>query len=124
VKSLRALILPYATDVSLGSTKMEGLAGKLRGLSRRNEKYFRVCIGLLVVILLSSLCFVILFRNQPAIIAGVFTALGASAYGGVRQMVQLWREKVATDVLVELVTVLPQTEVLMLLKDVFLKRLD
>src|SRR4051812_35592439 len=104
MKSLENLIRDAKGPVTLGpSTKMEGLAGRLRELSRRNEKYFRTCVAILVIVLLASLGFVILFRNQPAVIAGIFTAMGASAYGGARQMVKLWREKVATDVAIELV---------------------
>ena len=104
-----------------GPNKMEDLARRLRDLSRRNDMYFRACIAILVVVLLASLGFVILFRSQPAVIAGIFTAMGASAYGGVRQMVKLWREKVATDVAIEMVEVLPRADALKLLQDIFLK---
>jgi hypothetical protein len=122
MKSLEDLIRDATGPIMLGpSSKMEGLARRLRELSQRNEKYFRACIAILVVVLLASLGFVILFRNQPAVIAGIFTAMGASAYGGVRQMVKLWREKVATDVAIELVEVLPRPEALKLLQDIFLK---
>jgi hypothetical protein len=76
---------------------------------------------ILVVVLLASLGFVIMVRNQPAVIAGIFTAMGASAYGGVWQMVKLWREKVATDVAIELVEILPRAEALKILQDIFLK---
>jgi hypothetical protein len=123
MKSLRALIRPYTGDVDLGSRSMQQLAGKLRDLSRKNDRYYWICIGLLVVVLLASLAFVIVFRHQPGAIAAVFAAMGASAYGGVRQMVQLWREKVSTDVAIELVEVLPEAEALKVLKEVFLKRL-
>ena len=122
MKSLENLIRDARGPVTMGGPpKMEGLAENLRKLSRRNEKYFLVCVTILVVVLLSSLGFVILFRNQPKVIAGIFAAMGASAYGGVWQMVKLWREKVATDVAIELVAVLPRAEALKILQDIFLK---
>ena len=122
MKSLEALVRDASGPVTLGGpSKMEGLAGRLGVLSRQNERYFRVCVAILVLVLLSSLGFVVLFRNQPAVIAGIFAAMGASAYGGVQQMVKLWREKVATDVAIELVEVLPRVDALKLLQEIFLK---
>jgi hypothetical protein len=128
MRALRDLIRPYAEaytkDVTLGgSGAVKQLAAKLRDLSRKNDRYFWVCVALLIIVLLASLGFVILFRDQPSVIAGVFAVLGASAYGGVWKMVQLWREKVATDVAIEVVEVLTVAEAMELLKKVFLDRL-
>jgi hypothetical protein len=123
MESLRAIIAPYVDDVTLGAREMQKLASRLRKLSRRNERYFWICLLLLGVVLLASLGFVIVFRNQPGAIAGVFAVMGASAYGGVRQMTELWREKVSTDVAFEVVEVLTEAQALKVLREVFFDRL-
>lgn len=111
-------------DVTAGGSKaVEELSVRLQGLVEKNNRYFWICVALLVVVLLASLGFVILFRDQPAAIAGVFAALGATAYGGVWQMVRLWREKVATDVIIDLLKVMTVPEAVDVLKKVFLPRL-
>ena len=123
MQTLRAVIRPYTEDVKLGSRSMQQLAGRLRDLNRKNDKYYWFCVALLIVVLLASLGFVIVLRNQPGGITAVFAAMGASSYGGVRQMVKLWREKVATDVAIEVVEVLTEAEALKVLREIFLDRL-
>jgi hypothetical protein len=111
-------------DVTAGGSKaVQELSDRLHGLVRKNNRYFWVCVALLVIVLLASLGLVILFRNQPAAIAGVFAALGATAYGGVWKMVQLWREKLATDVIIDLLREMTVPDAVDLLKKVFLPRL-
>jgi hypothetical protein len=109
---------------TLGGSKVsKQLAERLRSLVQKNDRYFWVCVGLLVIVLFASLAFVMVFRDQPGAIAGVFGALGASAYGGVWKMVQLWREKVATGVAIEIIEALTLAEAMDVLKKVFLDRL-
>jgi hypothetical protein len=127
---IRSYVTVYENDVTAGGDETAGrskaitqLAARLRELSRKNDKYFWICVTLLIVVLIASLGFVIMFRDQPGAIAGVFVALGASAYGGVWKMVNLWREKVATDVVIEIIAVMKVTEAVELLKKVFLDRL-
>jgi hypothetical protein len=128
MEALRQTILPfvtaYKTNVTLGKSEaVTRLADRLREVRRRNELYFRICIGLLVAVLGASLAFVIMFREHPAAIAGVFAALGASAYGGVRQMARFWREKMATDVAIEVVDEMTVDKAMEVLEKVFLNKL-
>jgi hypothetical protein len=74
----------------------------LRAISESTNRYFVICVAL-VLILFAGACALGAFKlNHPAEITAVFGATGLSFSGIFRQMLRLWKEKVNTEMLIAL----------------------
>jgi hypothetical protein len=99
MQALRATVGDYLSFQLGGSGKTKkGLADKLKVISRNNEKYLLVCVGMLVALFVVSLVLILICRSQPAYLATVMAFTGASVYGGIKKMHDLWRENMATEI--------------------------
>jgi hypothetical protein len=78
------------------------LSDRLRGILRSNTIYFNVCIGLVLVLFITSIIVVVTNLESPELITAALGGFGIGSVGLVSLMLQRWREKVATEVLLEL----------------------
>jgi len=79
--------------------QLQQLRSDLRRIGDSSNRYFLICV-VLVLILFVGACALVAFNfNRPDQITAVFTATGLSFFGIVRQMLRLWKEKVNSDML-------------------------
>lgn len=128
MKRLRSVLAPYSKEISLGGSgpnamSVEQLKLELREVSRSNEHYFAICVVMILVLFLASLWVIMRFLGRPDVVTTAFAALGISTAGLLRAMIRLWREKVATDMLLALAGALTK-DALKSVIAVLLKRLN
>src|ERR1700682_5234306 len=82
--------------------QVELLRRDLERIVSSNESYFRICVGLLLILFAGSCLFVYQSLADPKHIAAVFAATGVSVTGVITQMIRLWKEKVNSDLLLAL----------------------
>jgi hypothetical protein len=95
--------LPSAAQVQL-------LRNDLQRIIHSNENYFRMYVGLLLVLFVGACVFVYTSMSDPKYITAVFTATGVSIMGVVTQMFRAWKEKVNSDLLLTLIGTLSGAE--------------
>jgi hypothetical protein len=111
MQALRSTIQDYlALQLGGPGKTKKGLAGELKTISRANEKYLFVCSGMLVALFVVSLVLILVCRNQPAYLTAVASFTGVSVFGGIKKMHNLWREKVATDIVLAMADYYPEDE--------------
>jgi hypothetical protein len=104
MKSLRAVLREYVDPIDLGDHELapidvEKLTAQLGEVSRSNEYYFAVC----VVMVLAPFLVLLWATLRHAGGTGAITAtLGASLLVSARFMLQVWREKVTSDLVITL----------------------
>ena len=76
----------------------DNLRSDLIELSKKNELYFRICVGMVVFLFVGAIVIIAAFLSDPDHIAALFGALGISVLGVVRLMIKLMTEKKSTDV--------------------------
>src|SRR4051812_22671544 len=100
--ALKRALTGYVNEVVGGqSTRTDVLRNQLRAIQRRNALYFNAAVAMLVVMFLTAMGIAVSGALQQATIP-IASILGISAVGMVKLMLTLWREKVATEMLVEL----------------------
>lgn len=109
MKNLRAELLPYTnSNVMLGQgdpasePSLAVLRGRLEQVLIGNRIYFQLCVAFTVVLFVAAIVVVLVNLSQPGVIQVVFGALAAATSGTVYLMRSLWREKVATEILLAL----------------------
>jgi hypothetical protein len=98
------------TPASPSSEQVDVLRRDLQRVIRSNETYFRICVGLLLLLFAGACLFVYKSLVDPKNIAIVFSCTGVSVMGVVTQMIRLWKEKVNSDLLLTLVGTLSPAE--------------
>ena len=78
------------------------LSRDLKGISDQNERYFLVCVGMLLAIFIGACVIAVKYMSNPGLVGGVFAATGISITGLVIQMMKLWKEKVNSDMVLVL----------------------
>lgn len=80
------------------------LIDDLRRVTRFNEKYFQIAIGMALIVFLFGCGLVLFYRTDPTRMAAIFSASGISsiAAGGVG-IFRFWKQKVMTDTFLVLV---------------------
>jgi hypothetical protein len=91
-------------DVS--TTNLERLAPQLQQIVRRNDKLFLVCVSMVFVLFAANLAVVLLHHDNLKLVAGASGIFGISAAGLISQMIKLWREKEATELVLGLLPAL------------------
>src|SRR4051812_33129279 len=112
MKRLRGVLQSYSKPITLGGDPTPGALGfsaerltaDLQAVSRSNEYYFGICVVMVVALFLVMLLVVTRSLTSPDTVKVAIGAFGLSGAGIVRLMIGLWREKVATDVLITLST--------------------
>src|SRR5215207_2820742 len=110
MSDLKGVLNKYApeADVALGGeieeVPQQSLRQDLLAVSEKNKLVFYVCVAMLVVLFVAALVLVLLWRDRPQQISGVFAASGLSITGIVTMMFSNWKEKVRTDMLLALLS--------------------
>jgi steroid 5-alpha reductase family enzyme len=101
--ALRLAMSEYVDEVTAGvaSARTEELRKRLRQIQHRNMRYFNFAVCMLAATFLVAMG-VILFALSSRSAAAVAAVLGVSIIGMIRTMLSLWREKVATEMMIEL----------------------
>jgi len=75
---------------------------QLAAISSTNAAYFKICVGLLLVLFAGACWLVARTVSQPNQAAAVFAATGVSFMGIFAKMVRLWKDKVNSDLIISL----------------------
>jgi hypothetical protein len=78
------------------------LNNRLRGVLRSNTIYFNLSIALVIVLFVASIVVVTTHLESPALITAALGGFGIGSIGLVGMMLRSWREKTATELLIEL----------------------
>lgn len=100
--ALKRALKGYVDEVVAGeSSRTDALRTQLQAIQQRNARYFNLAVVLLVLISLTTTATMASDALRRTAIP-VGAALVISAVGMVRVMLGLWREKVATEMLIAL----------------------
>ena len=102
--ALRLALSEYVDEVTAGvaSARTEELRRRLRRIQHRNLRYFNLAAGMLAATFLAAMALVLFALSSRATTIAVASVFGVSIIGMIRAMLLLWREKVATEMLIEL----------------------
>jgi hypothetical protein len=110
---LKAILTSYANvELSpLGAHKtrtiqVDKLREELNQTVRRNNWLLAVCIALAIGLFGVQLWAALTYMTQPNVVKVIAGIFGISAAGLVTQMIKLWQEKVATELLLGLLPVM------------------
>jgi len=103
MKQLKSLLANYAGTIKMGAPTLEidmkKLQRDLSAISKANQVYFNICVGMLLILFISSLAIVFMFIPNTQLLYSIFSVLGISVSGVITQMISLWREKSYVDLL-------------------------
>jgi len=94
----------------------------LAAVNKDNNRYFLVCVMMVVFLFLVSIGVVLTNLNKPDIIKVVMAAFGISSAGLITMMIKLWREKSNGELLI-LLAINMDSDTLKTIVTVLLKRL-
>ena len=87
------------SGAAMGSKGVDPLEAELKRLRKRNEVYFALAFALVAIFFLGSGVIVFLKLDQPDLLKALFTVLGGTIFGSVVFLRNLWRRKIAIDLL-------------------------
>lgn len=127
MKKLRALLSRYVEPIQLGDAAprplpVDKIQAELQEVSRTSETYFGACVVMTMAAFLVALWATLHYAMSPETVKLTFGGLGAYLIVIVRTMKGLWREKVATDMVVALAASLDRDTLASIIA-VLLKRL-
>jgi hypothetical protein len=89
-------------EVTLGpAPRTEELRARLREIQARNTRYFALPVVMLAALFVVSLALSIHYASTATVTA-VSAGFGISVVAMIRLMLSFWREKVATELMIEL----------------------
>jgi hypothetical protein len=115
MNKLKSVLLAYAESnlASLGggtpktsTVDLEKLAPQLQQVVQRNDKLFMMCVSMIFILFAANLTVVIIHHDNLKLVAGTSGIFGISAAGLIILMIKLWREKVATELVLGLLPAL------------------
>jgi hypothetical protein len=115
MKKLQSVLSKYtqANLADLGGAKakaspldLEKLGPQLQEVVRRNNIFFVLCVAMILVLFAANITIVLLHHDNLKLVAGTSGIFGISAAGLIVLMTKLWREKVATELVLGLLPAL------------------
>jgi hypothetical protein len=101
--SFERALRDYVDAVTLGPCpRTEVLRERLRDIQRRNARYFVIPVVMLGASFLVAMKLILYSAGGTAPTVGIASLFGVSVVGMIRLMLSFWREKVATELLIEL----------------------
>ncbi len=102
--ALQRAMSEYVDEVTAGaaSARTQELRDELRRIQRHNGRYFHLAVGMLAATFLAAMGLILFTLSNKSGTTAVASAFGISVIGMLRMMLSLWREKVATEMLIEL----------------------
>jgi hypothetical protein len=83
--------------VSLARSSNDDLSRDLKAISDKDQWYFFICVGMVLVVFLGACVLTVKYLSDPALVVKIFAASGVSIGGLVVQMLKFWKEKVNSD---------------------------
>jgi hypothetical protein len=102
MKELRRALSNYVDVVALGSPRTEALRQRLREIHGQNTNYFRTPVLMLAVTFFVAMALIIYGAAGTSGATAIAALFGISVIGMIRLMLSFWREKVATEIIIEL----------------------
>ena len=102
MSALNDLASDYVNEVALGPARSDVFRQSLKEIQTRNTSYFIaavVMLGLTFLVATGLIIFGATGQTTAVVIASVF---GITVVGMIRMMLSFWREKVSTELLIEL----------------------
>ena len=85
-----------------GRASNDDLSRDLKAISGKDQIYFFICVGMVLLIFLGACVLTVKYLSDPAFVTKIFAATGISITGLVLQMMKLWKEKVNSDMVLVL----------------------
>jgi hypothetical protein len=102
-QALQQALESYVNVITMGATsRTDALRERLREIHQQNKSYFLAPVLMLAatfVVAMGLIIYGATGTNRAVVIASIF---GISVIGMIRLMLSFWREKIATELLVEL----------------------
>lgn len=111
--NLRRILAPYEADPGrLGHATgrettafdRERIQADLRACRTSYERWFYVCAGIFLLLLILELTWAVMKRDNPQALRATMTAAGVGLMGTASGMVHLWKMKARTDIIVALLS--------------------
>jgi hypothetical protein len=100
---LQQAMYDYVDEVTLGAApRTDELRRRLREIQAHNTRYFMFPVVMLAALFVVALVLSIHYASAAATTAAISTGFGVSVVAMIRLMRSFWREKVATELLIEL----------------------
>ena len=85
---------------------LEKLTPQLQQVVQRNNKFFILCVAMILVLFVANITIVLLHHDNLKLVVATSGIFGISAAGLIALMAKLWREKVATELVLGLLPAL------------------
>jgi hypothetical protein len=100
---LQRAMSDFVDEVTAGAaSRTEELRVRLREIQARNIRYFLLPILMLAVTFVIAIVLIVHYAAATAAAAAISSGFGISVIGMIRLMLSFWREKVATELVIEL----------------------
>lgn len=117
MKKLRMVLSEWSEAPQLGDLGKrkepdgDKLKAEIRRISDQNKVYFSICFLLLVLLFIGAAALVVFSLSDPGRVKSILAASGISFFGITTQMLKLWKEKVASDLTLTLISNLNPREI-------------
>ncbi|HKV91282.1 MAG TPA: hypothetical protein VJW20_01905 [Candidatus Angelobacter sp.] len=95
----------------LAAREADQLRSEMRAILERNKIFFVIAFSLVVAVFIGLCIFIVSSLGDPAGIKKAMTAAGITIFGPIGWMLKLWKEKVATDLTLALVSNLKSEDI-------------
>ena len=103
MSSFERALREYVDVVTLGpGPRTDVLRRRLRDIQRQNARYFVIPVVMLGASFAVAMKLIVYSATGTAPAVGIASLFGVSVVGMIRLMLSFWREKVATELLIEL----------------------
>ncbi len=100
---LRRAMFDYVGEVTLGGApRTDELRRRLREIQAHNTRYFAVPVVMLAAAFVVAIALIVHYAAAGAATAAISSGFGISVVAMIRLMLSFWREKVATELMIEL----------------------
>jgi hypothetical protein len=100
---LRHAMHDYVNEVTLGAApRTDELRRRLREIQAHNTRYFVLPVAMLAALFVAALVLSVHHASAATTTAAISTGFGISVVVMIRWMLSFWREKVATELMIEL----------------------
>jgi hypothetical protein len=100
---LQRAMSDYVDEITLGpAPRTEELRRRLREIQAHNTRYFLIPLVMLAVTFVVAIVLIIHYAAATTATTAISTGFGISVVAMIRLMLSFWREKVATELMVEL----------------------
>lgn len=100
--SLKRAMSEFVNEITMGAPRSDALRTRLREIQANNGRYFLVPVVMLALVFAVAMALIIRGAGGASTTTAVASLFGISLVGMIRLMLSFWREKVATELMIEL----------------------